>query len=78
MLAELGALRGIGPWTLGYLRIRCLTDPDAFPASDIVLRRAVDREDAAALARRAEAWAPWRSYAATRLWDIAAPSVLAT
>ncbi len=73
-LDALGALRGIGPWTVGYLAIRCVGDADAFPASDIVLRRAVDRMPAVALALRAAAWSPWRSYAAVRLWEMASPA----
>lgn len=33
------ALPGIGPWTVEYLALRCLRDPDGFPAGDLVLRR---------------------------------------
>lgn len=64
--SELGALHGIGPWTLDYLAIRSGSDPDAFPASDAVLRRRLtelDRDTASVAS-----WAPFRSYAATRLW----------
>lgn len=68
----LGRLYGIGPWTLDYLAIRAGRDPDAFPASDAVLRRALSglsaAESGAAIAR----WSPYRSYAALRLWAGAA------
>jgi AraC family transcriptional regulator of adaptative response / DNA-3-methyladenine glycosylase II len=69
----LEAVRGLGPWTAQYLALR-LGDPDAFPASDLGLRRAVARRvgvddlTASALATRAAAWRPWRAMAAMQLW----------
>jgi AraC family transcriptional regulator of adaptative response / DNA-3-methyladenine glycosylase II len=53
--------------------MRALRDPDAFPAADLGLRRAlaVDGRDPSAreAARRSEAWRPWRAYAALHLWQ---------
>lgn len=72
--AELLALPGIGPWTVAYWRLRC-GDPDAFPASDLVLQKALEpgtRLSAQALTERAHAWRPWRAYAASWLWHSAA------
>lgn len=66
--ATLGAAYGVGPWTLDYLAVRAGTDPDAFPAGDAVLRRALAARGADDPAAAAEAWRPWRSYAASRLW----------
>jgi len=68
----LGALRGIGPWTVSYVALRALRDPDAFPAHDLVLRQALGGVDAREALRRAEAWRPWRGYAAQHLWRAAA------
>jgi AraC family transcriptional regulator, regulatory protein of adaptative response / DNA-3-methyladenine glycosylase II len=65
-------LPGIGPWTVEYVAMRALRDPDAFPASDLVLRSALGGIDAAQAKRRAEAWRPWRAYAAMHLWTAAA------
>jgi AraC family transcriptional regulator of adaptative response / DNA-3-methyladenine glycosylase II len=62
------ALPGIGPWTADYVAMRALGDPDAFPASDLVLARALGERGAA----RAEQWRPWRAYAAMHLWANAA------
>lgn len=62
------AVPGVGPWTVNYLAIRVLGDPDAFPAGDAVLRRALDGEPERDLALRSVAWSPWRSYAAVHLW----------
>lgn len=79
--ARLVALPGIGPWTAEYVAMRALRDPDAFPASDLGLRYALAANGTPATAReaaaRAEAWRPWRAYAAIHLWlslaDGAAP-----
>jgi AraC family transcriptional regulator of adaptative response / DNA-3-methyladenine glycosylase II len=65
-------LPGVGPWTAEYIALRALGDPDALPAGDLVLRRALGASDAAAVTRRAAPWAPWRAYAATHLWTAAA------
>ena len=60
-------------WTAEYVAMRALKNPDAFPASDLGLLRAFDvpgheRMRASELATRAEAWRPWRAYAALLLW----------
>ena len=66
------ALPGIGPWTAQYLAMRALGHPDAFPAQDLVLQKAVpsdgSRLTARQLSARAEAWRPWRAYAVIHLW----------
>ncbi|HEY3547956.1 MAG TPA: Ada metal-binding domain-containing protein, partial [Propionicimonas sp.] len=66
--AELAAVPGIGPWTVEYVALRAMGDPDAFPAHDLVLRQALGGVSAAEALRRAEAWRPWRGYAAQHLW----------
>jgi AraC family transcriptional regulator, regulatory protein of adaptative response / DNA-3-methyladenine glycosylase II len=59
--ARLLAMPGIGPWTVEYVAMRALGDPDAFPETDLVLKRmAADLTP--------ERWRPWRSYAAMHLW----------
>ncbi|HWE99695.1 MAG TPA: AlkA N-terminal domain-containing protein [Caulobacteraceae bacterium] len=70
---RLCTLPGIGPWTAHYIALRGLRDPDAFMAGDVGLQRALVTADgvrpsAAELSRRAEAWRPWRGYAALHLW----------
>ena len=72
-VARLRALSGIGEWTAQYIAMRALREPDAFPAADIGLLRAMTGPDGvrpspAALLARAEAWRPWRAYAAQHLW----------
>ena len=69
---RLTAIPGIGDWTAQYIAMRALGDPDAFPAADLVLLRAAAGDGArpgvAGLLRRAEAWRPWRAYAAMLIW----------
>jgi AraC family transcriptional regulator of adaptative response / DNA-3-methyladenine glycosylase II len=70
---RLRALPGIGEWTAHYVAMRALREPDAFPAADVGLLRAMEAEGvrptAAALLARAERWRPWRAYAAQHLWS---------
>ena len=68
LTTSLTTIRGIGPWTAEYIAMRALHWPDAFPASDLVLRRAAGNLTTARLKRLAESWRPWRSYAAMHLW----------
>ncbi|CAN5651772.1 AlkA N-terminal domain-containing protein [soil metagenome] len=73
--AELLVLEGIGPWTAECIALRALGDPDAFPATDLGIRRTLTRlagPDAAtpaALLARSERWRPWRAYATLHLWS---------
>jgi len=72
-IARLTALPGVGDWTAHYVAMRALRDPDAFPAADVGLLRAMAGPDGlrptlAALLARAERWRPWRAYAAQHLW----------
>jgi AraC family transcriptional regulator of adaptative response / DNA-3-methyladenine glycosylase II len=71
--AALLALPGIGPWTADYVLMRALGDPDRFLPTDVAAVRAAAAlpggpADRSALAERADAWRPWRSYALHQLW----------
>jgi AraC family transcriptional regulator of adaptative response / DNA-3-methyladenine glycosylase II len=61
---------GIGNWTAQYVAMRALGEPDAFPSGDLGLLRVLDLENPRELEKRAEAWRPWRAYAAMYLWNI--------
>lgn len=69
---QLCALPGVGEWTAEYIAMRVLRDPDAFPAGDVALHRALglqgQRKAAQAAAEIARAWSPWRSHAVIRSW----------
>jgi AraC family transcriptional regulator, regulatory protein of adaptative response / DNA-3-methyladenine glycosylase II len=70
--AALLALRGVGPWTVAYVAMRALGDPDAFPATDLGLRHALRAHglptEPADISDHAERWRPWRAYAILHLW----------
>jgi len=70
---RLRAIRGVGEWTAQYIALRQMREPDAFPASDLgVIRALADerglRPKADEVLARAERWRPWRAYAAQHLW----------
>ena len=72
-VARLRAIPGVGEWTAQYIALRQLREPDAFPAADSALLRALSGSDgqrptAAAVLARARGWRPWRAYAAQHLW----------
>ena len=75
--ARLLALPGIGPWTASYIRMRALSDPDAFLPADVGVLRALKRLGTpggavgpAGAVALADSWRPWRSYAVHHLWAI--------
>jgi AraC family transcriptional regulator, regulatory protein of adaptative response / DNA-3-methyladenine glycosylase II len=67
---------GVGPWTAGYVRMRALSDPDVFLASDLGVRQGLAKaglpDDLGHAMAAAQAWRPWRSYAQIHLWALAA------
>lgn len=73
-------LKGVGPWTVSYVRMRALGDPDAFLPGDLalqrVLRRAGRDTDVRASTGASLPWRPYRSYAMLHLWmtDTGAPA----
>jgi AraC family transcriptional regulator of adaptative response / DNA-3-methyladenine glycosylase II len=71
----LGAVRGIGPWTMSYVAMRALGDPDAFLPGDLGVRRAMAAlglpDDPAGAGTWAQRWRPWRAYAVQHLWATA-------
>lgn len=67
-LAALRALPGVGEWTAQYIAMRCLSWPDAFPHTDLIVRRALGDRTPSAILAEAERWRPWRAYATLQLW----------
>ncbi|QOL26852.1 DNA-3-methyladenine glycosylase 2 family protein [Thalassotalea sp. LPB0316] len=70
-------LKGIGPWTVNYIGMRGLSDPDAFPSADLGIIKALSEKNCAPKERLknreiidlAKQWQPWRAYAAIYLWQ---------
>ncbi len=72
-VAELCTVSGIGTWTAHYIALRAVGEPNAFPSADLGLRKAAGNGVPIAtlkLESIAEAWRPWRGYAALLLWMI--------
>ena len=67
-IATLTAMPGIGPWTAHYIAMRALREPDAFPHTDLGVRKAAGMISDRELLARAEAWRPYRAYATMLLW----------
>ena len=68
LLGRLQVIPGIGPWTIQYVAMRALGEPDAFPTYDIGLLRAMHITSPTVLEVRSKKWRPWRAYAALYLW----------
>ena len=70
--AALLELPGIGEWTAGYISMRALGDPDVFLPTDLGSLHGAAAlglpSDPKELAKHAEQWRPWRSYAQIMLW----------
>ena len=73
--ARMLALPGIGKWTVNYVRMRALGDPDVFMPTDLGVRHGLHALGVAGDARSAESvsqqWRPWRSYALQHVWAAA-------
>lgn len=68
-LDALRALPGIGEWTVQMIALRVLAWPDAFPSTDLGVRKALGTREPLHAQALAEAWRPWRAYAVMRLWQ---------
>jgi AraC family transcriptional regulator of adaptative response / DNA-3-methyladenine glycosylase II len=72
LVGSITAIDGLGAWTARYIALR-LGEADAFPASDLGLRRALGataghRVSAAEAEELAAPWRPFRAHAAAHLW----------
>jgi len=65
--AQLLALPGIGPWTVEYVAMRALGDPDAWMPTDLGVRHGLARLGVGVEA--AESWRPYRAHAVMHLWS---------
>lgn len=62
-------LPGIGEWTAQYIAMRALRWPDAFPAADLGVQKALGFPSVKQTIEMAESWRPWRAYAVFHLWN---------
>jgi AraC family transcriptional regulator of adaptative response / DNA-3-methyladenine glycosylase II len=72
LIQQLTDLPGIGDWTANYIAMRGLGEPDAFPANDLGIIKALVGEEKRPsrnrILERSQNWRPWRAYAAVYLW----------
>ncbi|MHA3775627.1 AlkA N-terminal domain-containing protein [Verrucomicrobiota bacterium sgz303538] len=74
VVAILRKIRGIGEWTAQYIAMRALRFPDALPAADLGIRKALTLPSNPMPSERqvvacAAGWRPWRAYATLHLWQ---------
>jgi AraC family transcriptional regulator of adaptative response / DNA-3-methyladenine glycosylase II len=77
VLDSLDAIKGVGPWTIAYISMRALKDPDAFPARDLGVLHALEAMGVRGnkeIADASETWKPWRAYAVQHLWNSLTPT----
>ncbi|MBD3668903.1 MAG: DNA-3-methyladenine glycosylase 2 family protein [Kangiella sp.] len=63
-LSSILSIKGIGPWTYEYIKLRSGMDSDAFPEKDLGVIKAMEKYQLTS----SESWQPWRSYATLQLW----------
>jgi AraC family transcriptional regulator of adaptative response / DNA-3-methyladenine glycosylase II len=68
-LNQLRKIPGIGEWTAQYIAMRALAWPDAFPHTDLGIRKALGTDAPSRVLELAEKWRPWRAYAVVHLWN---------
>ena len=68
-MTRLMRIKGVGPWTAGYIGMRAMAWPDVFLETDAGVRKALAPRTPAESRDLAEAWRPWRSYATINLWN---------
>ena len=68
-ITRLKDIAGIGEWTAQYIAMRALKWPDAFPHTDLGIRKAVGEANPRKILELAEKWQPWRAYAVMHLWS---------
>jgi AraC family transcriptional regulator of adaptative response / DNA-3-methyladenine glycosylase II len=69
VLGQLRSIPGIGEWTAQYIAMRALSWPDAFPHTDLGIRKALGESNPKKILQMTEKWRPWRAYAGLHLWS---------
>jgi AraC family transcriptional regulator of adaptative response / DNA-3-methyladenine glycosylase II len=67
-MKQLLKIPGVGEWTAQYIAMRALSWPDAFPHTDLGIRKALGEKNPRKVLELIEKWRPWRAYAALHLW----------
>lgn len=65
---QLLAMPGIGSWTASYVAMRAWSAPDVFLGGDYLIKQRFPGMTPGKIARYAQVWKPWRTYATLHLW----------
>ena len=68
-MEKLLKLPGFGSWTVQYIGMRALGQPDAFPHTDYGVKKALPGLTPREILLLSQNWSPWRSYATFMLWN---------
>ena len=68
-MKKLMTIQGIGPWTAQYIAMRAMGWTDAFPHTDLGVKKALAPLSGDEILEKGEAWRPWRGYATINLWN---------
>lgn len=73
VVADLTEIRGVGDWTANMFLMFGLGREDVFPVGDLAIRRGMEdlfgEMTRGEMRERAEAWAPYRTYASLYVWQ---------
>jgi AraC family transcriptional regulator of adaptative response / DNA-3-methyladenine glycosylase II len=61
------SLKGIGPWTIDYAKMRGLSDPNIWLGGDLGIQKALNNNN---VTLDPESAAPWKSYLTFQLWNL--------
>ena len=67
---QIASIKGIGPWTQNYMRLRIAKNVDAFLHNDWVVLKQLQTTPAQAI-KLSASWRPWRAYALMHVWRMA-------
>ena len=67
---QIASIKGIGPWTQNYMRLRIVKNVDAFPHNDWVVLKQLQTTASQAI-KLSASWRPWRAYALMHIWRMA-------
>lgn len=59
------SIKGVGPWTVDYLKMRGERNPDVYLEGDLIVRRTAEKYPLSPSSA-----APWRSYLTLQLWQL--------
>ncbi len=59
-------IKGIGPWTISYAKMRGMSEPNIWPETDLIIKKQLDRYKIDSTLS-----SPWRSYLTFQLWSMA-------